>query len=90
MRLAMRDRALRDTTRAPAYLRSAVLNGARSALRHGKVVDRHAARHLRVVDGAGARRRACSPRTSNAGSSPRCGRSPLASARRWPSSSTAS
>ena len=54
VRLAVRDRALRDRTRAPAYLRSAVLNGARSALRHGKVVDRHAARHLRVVDGAGA------------------------------------
>ena len=53
VRLAMRDRALRDPTRAPAYLRSAVLNGARSALRHGKVVDRHAARHLRVVDGVG-------------------------------------
>jgi RNA polymerase sigma factor (sigma-70 family) len=53
VRLAVRDRALRDTSRAPAYLRSAVLNGARSALRHGKVVDRHAARHLRVVDGVG-------------------------------------
>jgi RNA polymerase sigma factor (sigma-70 family) len=54
VRLAIRDRALRDRSRAPAYLRSAVLNGARSALRHGKVVDRHASRHLRAVDGAGA------------------------------------
>jgi RNA polymerase sigma factor (sigma-70 family) len=53
VRLATRNRALRDPARAPAYLRSAVLNGARSALRHGKVADRHAARHLRVVDGTG-------------------------------------
>ena len=47
MKLVGRPRVLRDPARAPAYLRSVVLNGARSALRHGKV-DRHAARHLRV------------------------------------------
>jgi RNA polymerase sigma-70 factor (sigma-E family) len=54
VRLAVRSRVLRDPSRAPAYLRSAVLNGARSALRHGKVVDRHASRHLRVVDASAA------------------------------------
>jgi RNA polymerase sigma factor (sigma-70 family) len=35
---------LRRLDRAPAYLRSAVLNGARSALRRGKVADRHVER----------------------------------------------
>jgi RNA polymerase sigma factor (sigma-70 family) len=54
VKLAGRSRVLRDPARAPAYLRSVVLNGARSALRHGKVVDRHAARQLRVVDASAA------------------------------------
>lgn len=35
---------LRRLDRAPAYLRSAVMNGARSELRHGKVVTRFAER----------------------------------------------
>jgi RNA polymerase sigma-70 factor (sigma-E family) len=34
---------MRHLDRAPAYLRSAVLNGARSSLRRRKVADRHAA-----------------------------------------------
>jgi RNA polymerase sigma factor (sigma-70 family) len=54
VKLAARPRLLRDPAQAPAYLRSVVLNGARSALRHGKVVDRHARRHLRVVDASAA------------------------------------
>ncbi len=54
VKLAARPRLLRDADRAPAYLRSVVLNGARSALRHGKVVDRHASRHLRSVDASAA------------------------------------
>src|SRR3954467_14720763 len=64
VKLAGRSRVLRDPARAPAYLRSVVLNGARSALRHGKVVDRpparggvrarRAPRHLRVVDASAA------------------------------------
>jgi RNA polymerase sigma-70 factor (sigma-E family) len=44
VKLHMRWRGLRQLDRAPAYLRSAVLNGARSQLRHQKVRDRHAAR----------------------------------------------
>lgn len=35
---------LRDPASAPAYLRQAVVNRSRSALRHRKVVDRYAAR----------------------------------------------
>ncbi len=35
--------ALQDPASAPAYLRRAVVNGARSALRHRGVVERHAA-----------------------------------------------
>lgn len=45
VKLQVRWGGLRQLDRAPAYLRSAVLNGARKVLRHGKVVDRHAARH---------------------------------------------
>lgn len=44
VKLQLRWGGLRRLDRAPAYLRSAVLNGARSALRHGKVVGRHAER----------------------------------------------
>jgi RNA polymerase sigma-70 factor (sigma-E family) len=44
VRLQVRWGGLRHLDRAPAYLRSAVLNGARSTLRHGKVVGRHAER----------------------------------------------
>lgn len=36
-----RGPALREPDRLPAYLRSAVLNGARSALRHRSVSERH-------------------------------------------------
>lgn len=41
-RLYGRWRTLRDPERALPYLRSCVLNGARSQLRHLKVVERHA------------------------------------------------
>ena len=68
---------------APAYLRSTVLNGARSALRHGKVVDRHAPATCGWWTAVGGRRRR-SPRTSTGGSSPPCARSRPASGRRWP------
>jgi RNA polymerase sigma-70 factor (sigma-E family) len=44
VRLQLRWSGLRRLDRAPAYLRSAVLNGARSALRHDKVVERHVQR----------------------------------------------
>jgi RNA polymerase sigma-70 factor (sigma-E family) len=44
VRLQLRWGGLRDLDRAPAYLRSAVLNGARSQLRKRKVRDRHAER----------------------------------------------
>ena len=44
VRLQLRWGGLRDRDRAPAYLRSAVLNGARSHLRHVKVRDRFAGR----------------------------------------------
>lgn len=40
VRLQLKWGGLRRLDRAPAYLRSTVLNGARSALRHTKVVDR--------------------------------------------------
>jgi RNA polymerase sigma-70 factor (sigma-E family) len=40
VRLQVKWGGLRHLDRAPAYLRSAVLNGARSTLRHGKVVSR--------------------------------------------------
>ncbi|HEX8803805.1 MAG TPA: SigE family RNA polymerase sigma factor [Acidimicrobiales bacterium] len=44
VRLQLRWGALRDLEKAPAYLRSAVLNGARSQLRRQKVRDRFASR----------------------------------------------
>ncbi len=48
-----RWRRLRDPERALAYLRQTVVNGARSALRHRGVVDRHVARGTREVDAPG-------------------------------------
>jgi RNA polymerase sigma-70 factor (sigma-E family) len=50
VKLQLRWGGLRQVERAPAYLRSAVLNGARSALRHGRVVHRHAERRTVVPD----------------------------------------
>jgi RNA polymerase sigma-70 factor (sigma-E family) len=44
VRLHLKWGGLRDLDRAPAYLRSAVMNGARSLLRKRKVRDRHAER----------------------------------------------
>jgi RNA polymerase sigma factor (sigma-70 family) len=44
VKLQLRWGGLRRVDKAPAYLRSAVLNGARSQLRHHKVRDRHAGR----------------------------------------------
>lgn len=44
VKLQLRWGGLRHVDKAPAYLRSVVLNGARSALRHRKVVDRYDAR----------------------------------------------
>jgi RNA polymerase sigma-70 factor (sigma-E family) len=44
VKLHLRWGGLRRLDRAPAYLRSAVLNGARSHLRRRKVVERHDAR----------------------------------------------
>ncbi len=44
VKLHLRWGGLRRLDRVPAYLRSAVLNGARSLLRHQKVRDRHDAR----------------------------------------------
>ena len=44
VRVQLRWGGLRDLDRASAYLRSAVLNGARSLLRKRKVRDRHALR----------------------------------------------
>jgi RNA polymerase sigma-70 factor (sigma-E family) len=52
-----RWRRLRDPERALAYLRQAVVNGARSTLRHRAVVNRHAqaeGRRLAVVEGPGS------------------------------------
>jgi RNA polymerase sigma-70 factor (sigma-E family) len=49
VRLHLRWRGLRDVDKAPAYLRSAVLNGARSLLRKRKVRDRHAERRTVVL-----------------------------------------
>ncbi len=50
--VAMHDRwhRLRDPDRALAYLRQAVVNRSRSALRHRAVVARHLARQPRPVD----------------------------------------
>ena len=50
VRLQLKWGGLRQLDRAPAYLRSAVLNGARSALRHGKVADRHLERRGGAVE----------------------------------------
>src|ERR687897_3869652 len=41
VKLQLRWGGLRQVDRAPAYLRSAVLNGARSQLRHHKVRERY-------------------------------------------------
>ena len=54
VRLQLKWGGLRHVDRAPAYLRSAVLNGARSALRHGKVVDRDLQRRRDVGDAPSA------------------------------------
>jgi RNA polymerase sigma-70 factor (sigma-E family) len=48
VKLQLRWGGLRRLDRAPAYLRSAVLNGARSQLRRHKVRDRHDARRTVV------------------------------------------
>jgi RNA polymerase sigma-70 factor (sigma-E family) len=45
---------LRDPDRALAYLRQAVVNRSRSALRHRAVVERHVARERPVTDAPGA------------------------------------
>jgi RNA polymerase sigma-70 factor (sigma-E family) len=45
VKLQLRWGGLRDPDKAPAWLRSAVLNGARSHLRRRKVSDRHETRH---------------------------------------------
>ena len=45
---------LRDPDKALAYLRQAVVNRSRSALRHRGVVERHAAREARRSDAPGA------------------------------------
>jgi RNA polymerase sigma-70 factor (sigma-E family) len=52
VKLQLRWGGLRRLDRAPAYLRSAVLNGARSQLRHHKVRDRHLA-HRTAAPAAG-------------------------------------
>lgn len=52
VKLHLRWGGLRQLDRAPAYLRSTVLNGARSQLRHQKVRDRHDARRT-VAPAAG-------------------------------------
>ena len=54
VRLQVKWGGLRQLDRAPAYLRSAVLNGARSTLRHHKVVGRHVQRRSRVHDAPSA------------------------------------
>ncbi len=54
VRLYLRWGGLRDVERAPAYLRSAVLNGARSQLRRRGVRRRHAERRVISVDAAPA------------------------------------
>jgi RNA polymerase sigma-70 factor (sigma-E family) len=50
VKLQLRWGRLRRLDRAPAYLRSAVLNGARSHLRRRKVQDRHATRRVVAPD----------------------------------------
>ena len=54
VRLHVKWRGLRDVDRAPAYLRAAVLNGARGRLRKRGVVERHAGRQTRLDDAASA------------------------------------
>jgi RNA polymerase sigma-70 factor (sigma-E family) len=46
VKLQLRWGGLREPDKAPAWLRSAVLNGARSHLRRRRVSDRYAARHV--------------------------------------------
>src|SRR5262245_41856607 len=52
--LHARWRRLRDADRALAYLRTCVVNGARSALRHRGVVERHADRVAPLLDAPSA------------------------------------
>jgi RNA polymerase sigma-70 factor (sigma-E family) len=52
--LHLRWRRLRDADKAMAYLRTCVVNGSRSALRHRGVVDRHAARAVPPPDAPSA------------------------------------
>jgi RNA polymerase sigma-70 factor (sigma-E family) len=54
IKLQLRWGGLRDLDKAPAYLRSAVLNGARSLLRKRKVRERHAARRSAELTAASA------------------------------------
>lgn len=54
VRLQMRWGGLRNLDKAPAYLRSVVLNGARSRLRHQKVRDRYDARQPSRADARSA------------------------------------
>jgi RNA polymerase sigma-70 factor (sigma-E family) len=50
VKLQLRWGGLRHIDKAPAYLRSAVLNGARSHLRHRQVRERYLARHTVAPD----------------------------------------
>lgn len=54
VRLQVKWGGLPHLDRAPAYLRSAVLNGARSSLRHTKVVGRRGARRSVALDAPSA------------------------------------
>ena len=80
-----REPVLRDEDRLPAYLRSAVLNGARSHLRRSVVVAPapHGARQIRAaIPGTDP-----SPGTTGA-CWPPCGRSPIVSEMSWSSGTT--
>ena len=67
---------LRDPDKALAYLRQAVVNRSRSALRHRAVVARHAARERARADRARRRRRRRWPPPAATPCSTRCGRCP--------------
>ena len=71
-----RWRSLRDPDKALAYLRQAVVNRSRSALRHRGVVERYVARQRPAVARRRRRTRRRSRPTGATPSSTRCGRCP--------------
>ena len=84
VKLQLRWGGLRDVAKAPAYLRSAVLNGARSQLRRRRVGDRYDARRTVAPAAMTPESATVGARRARAGGRRPAPPAPPPSARRWP------